>query len=148
MYTWDISFKGITMKCIVCGTAFESRRADARFCAPSCRKKFSRGLKDVITKVSVNVSEKVVDIPANPDKRHCESCVTFESGIHWCPNKACSCWQTPEEQEADIEEHQKNCSHPKEQRYMNRCLRCMAHLMQEKRDSTVSFMKKPKPEKK
>lgn len=56
--------------------------------------------------------------------RHCEYCTELPTFGHFCPSKDCYCFQTPEEQEADIEKFQKECSHPKEELFMLRCLRC------------------------
>ena len=79
---------------------------------------------------------------------HCEKCVTFESGIHWCPNNKCSCCQTQEEQVADIAEHQNNCSHPIEEQFRGRCLRCAALIKQEKRSGETFYKRKKKEVKK
>lgn len=54
------------MKCEVCGSEFEAKRADARACSPKCRKKLSRG-KDVTDK-SESVTDNVTDNP-DPLKR-------------------------------------------------------------------------------
>lgn len=65
-----------------------------------------------------------VPAPEKEKKAHCDQCVTFESGIHWCPNKECGCFETKEEQLRSIEEHQKACPHPKEEEFLSRCLAC------------------------
>jgi len=52
------------MKCIICGSEFEAKRSDAKFCSPSCRVKASRNVviepKEVVDN---SASDKAMDKP-------------------------------------------------------------------------------------
>lgn len=134
------------MKCTVCGTEFESKRSDAKFCSSTCRSKASRGI--TADMVSGAVVEPTIDdfrlaqdmlSKQVPDKRECKrsglcctECVDFESGIHWCPNKACGCWESKEEQLESLKAFERSCDH--ESTVMSRCLHCGAVLFTSKAD--------------
>lgn len=136
------------MKCIVCNTEFEAKRADAKFCSSTCRSKASRN--GIVGEADTNPENAIVSLPpeiSKKEKSHCTQCQTFESGIHWCPNKECGCWQTKEEQEKDIEEHQKQCSHPVSEQLYSRCMVCMA-MLSYKRIDTKPLLKGKKDDKK
>lgn len=129
--------------CVVCGTGFEAKRSDAKFCSSTCRSKASREMNDAFVdgtlpeQPDANVEEPV----ANPVrvKRECKrsdlccnECVDFESGVHWCPNKGCGCFETREEQLVSIEAFERACDHSST--VMSRCLHCGAVLFTSKAD--------------
>ena len=76
------------MKCLACGKEFESKRADARACSPSCRKKLSR-TKDSVTD-NLDVTDNVISVTNVTD-----SSVTDNSGL----KPASEVFQTPPEKE-------------------------------------------------
>lgn len=139
------------MQCVICSMEFEGRK-DARFCSANCRVKGNR--MDKTNKIGVTVSlpatEKIKKdnylrpIPSCPPDNelvHCTECVTFESGIHWCGNKECGCFETKEEQVASLKEFQQACTHPTEEQFWSKCLHCGALVPMVKRQGS-SFYKK------
>lgn len=52
------------MKCEVCGIEFESKRADAKYCSPKCRKEMSR-INSVTDNVTLNVTLNAPDVTDN-----------------------------------------------------------------------------------
>lgn len=148
-------------KCVICDGEFEASRSDARFCSAACRKKASRMSGDVPLAESpvitteqalgtTAVAEPTIDdfrlaqdmlskqVPEHR-KRECKrselcctECVDFESGIHWCPNKGCGCWESKEEQMESLKAFERSCNH--ESTVMSRCLHCGAVLFTSKAD--------------
>lgn len=129
------------MRCTTCDNEFEPKRADAKFCSSTCRSKASRimtkrdvdELRGAINHTVKNPEEELSAAPEKIKKdivepRHCANCVTFESGIHWCPSKDCYCFQTSEEQKADIKRNQEACSHPVAEKLYSRCGHCFAFI--------------------
>lgn len=113
----------------MCGAEFTAKRKDAIFCSSTCRSRGNRlttgpGPHIKLWEEASLAGDVIVPAPEKEKKGCCEQCITFESGIHWCGDKGCNCWETPEEQRKSIDEHQRNCSHPKEEAYLSRCLSC------------------------
>lgn len=142
----------MTNKCTICDTEFEASRSDARFCSAACRKKASRLTADTVEPVASSEPTAVTSVwtadaePAEAEssdgtrvKRECKrselccaECVDFESGVHWCPNKACGCWESKEEQLESLMAFERACDH--ESTVMSRCLHCGAVLFTSKAD--------------
>jgi hypothetical protein len=141
------------MKCTVCGDEFEAKRADARFCGSTCRNRAAREVSTVtgkeygiavegstITESMVSgVTEQQLGEEPVGVKRECKrsslccaECIDFESGVHWCPNDECGCWESKAEQEASIKVFQGACDHSST--VMSRCLHCCAVLFTSKAD--------------
>ena len=124
------------MRCITCDNEFEPKRADAKFCSSTCRSKASRimtkrdvdELRGAINHTVKNPEEELSAAPEKIKKEHCSECRTFESGVHWCPSKGCRCWETKEEQEADIKRNQEACSHLGAEKLYSRCGHCFAFI--------------------
>lgn len=122
------------MKCTVCSNEFEPKRADAKFCSSTCRSREARIYEKTRKKGNQDFADmidavKSAHAPEKIKKGHCPQCVTFESGVHFCPNGNCGCWQTKEEQERELDEMQKKCVHPRDMRYYSRCLDCGAIMV-------------------
>lgn len=122
------------MQCATCAKEFVAKRSTAKFCSDTCRVDYARRRHVPGTNVILDLDApeppemKVTwnpgPAPEKEKKGHCSECVTFESGIHWCPNKTCECFETEEEQEKSLEAFQTACPHPPEEFYMMRCLLC------------------------
>lgn len=72
----------------------------------------------------------------------CDSCVELPTFGHFCPSKKCGCFQTNEEQEADILKLQSMCDHV--EYHLARCTKCVAFVTQKKRTGEKNFLKKSK----
>lgn len=144
------------MKCLQCGEEFIPKRKTALFHSDKCRLNYNRGRKVVVPGTNVVLDldaplteeeknttvvwsdgkdeiqrfkgESILPVLEKIKKEHCPECKTFDSGIHWCPNKKCGCFETKEEQEADIKKHQAACSHPIAEQLYSRCMHCMAMI--------------------
>lgn len=147
--------------CAHCGNTFEAERSTAKFCSATCRVNAARAISDAETVeilensfsvTAVPVSSDVVVTPSVTLKRECKrdencctECVDFESGVHWCPNKECGCWESPEEQRAYLERFQTSCPHPESEAYMSRCLKCgRVAFTHEEKESDYKSNKKRK----
>lgn len=106
--------------CEQCKNPFDAVRSTARFCSDVCRVNSHRG-SGIVESIDPSAETETVEKNTPENSKpvlegqrvengdltvtfHCPRCVTFESGVHWCPNQSCSCFETREEQLASIAE--------------------------------------------